>query len=270
MHAMPGPGPRKSLEFGRITRGSAALRGVHDTVSRTARQKILVVDDESDIRELLSYNLIREGFDVSPAADGEEALTKARGGPFDLVLLDLMMPGMQGMEVCRILRNDPKTKNVPIIMLTAKTDEVDKVLGLEMGADDYLTKPFSVRELIARIKAVLRRYAKTSADEEQIVVGELLINTDTYSVVKRNAPLSLSPTEFRLLLFLVERRGKIYNREQLLSSVWKDEANVEPRTVDVHISRIRTQIEDDPANPVYIKTRRGHGYYFEDNLPEGE
>jgi DNA-binding response OmpR family regulator len=173
------------------------------------------------------------------------------------------------MELCRILRNDQATKNMPVIMLTAKTDEVDRVLGLEMGADDYLTKPFSVRELIARIKAVLRRSAKTPASEEQIAVGDLVINTETYSVNKRDVKLTLSPTEFRLLMFLVERRGRIYNREQLLNAVWKDESYVEPRTVDVHISRIRMQIEDDPANPVYIKTRRGHGYYFEDNLPKG-
>jgi phosphate regulon transcriptional regulator PhoB len=239
-------------------------------VSRTERQKILVVDDEHDIIELLSYNLIREGFDVATAADGEEALKKIREDLFDLIVLDLMLPGIQGMELCRILRNDPKTKNVPIIMLTAKTDEVDKILGLEMGADDYLTKPFSVRELIARIKAVLRRSLHMPANAEQMTVGDLVINTETYSVTKRNVALNLSPTEFRLLMYLVERRGKIFNRDQLLNAVWKDEGYVEPRTVDVHISRIRTQIEDDPANPVYIKTRRGHGYYFEDNLPEGD
>jgi phosphate regulon transcriptional regulator PhoB len=239
-------------------------------VSKTDRQKVLVVDDEHDIIELLSYNLIREGFDVVTAADGEEALKKIRGEPFDLVLLDLMMPGIQGMELCRILRNDPKTKHVPIIMLTAKTDEVDKILGLEMGADDYLTKPFSVRELIARVKAVLRRSLHMPANERQIAVGDLVINTETYSVTKRKVTLNLSPTEFKLLMFLVERRGKIFNRDQLLNAVWKDEGYVEPRTVDVHISRIRTQIEDDPTNPLYIKTRRGHGYYFESNLPEAE
>jgi phosphate regulon transcriptional regulator PhoB len=241
----------------------------YGAVNMADKQKILVVDDEHDIIELLSYNLAREGFDVATAADGEEALKKIRGELFDLVVLDLMMPGIQGMELCRILRNDPKTRNVPVIMLTAKTYEVDRILGLEMGADDYLTKPFSVRELIARIKAVLRRSAKTSAAEEQITVGDLVINTETYSLTKKKTTLSLSPTEFKLLMFLVERRGKIYNREQLLNAVWKDESYVEPRTVDVHISRIRTQIEDDPANPVYIKTRRGHGYYFEDNLPAG-
>ncbi len=228
------------------------------------KQRILVVDDEHDILDLLSYNLAKEGFNVFTAADGEEGLKRIREGIFDLVVLDLMMPGIQGMELCRILRNDQKTKHIPIIMLTAKTDEVDRILGLEMGADDYITKPFSPREVVARIKAVLRRSSKKSSEEEHIAVGDLVINLETYSVTKRGMTLNLSPTEFKLLRFLVEKRGKIYNREQLLNAVWKDEGYVEPRTVDVHISRLRTQIEEDPANPAYIKTRRGHGYYFED------
>lgn len=239
-------------------------------MTRPDMQRILMVDDEQDIIELLSYNLSREGFEVATATDGEEALKKIMAKNFDLVILDLMMPGIQGMELCRILRNDPKTKYLPIIMLTAKTEEVDRILGLEMGADDYITKPFSPRELIARIKAVLRRSARALPEGKCITVGELTINTETYSVAKNNVSLNLSPTEFRLLLYLVERRGKIFNREHLLNAVWKDEGYVEPRTVDVHISRIRTQIEEDPANPVYIKTRRGHGYYFEDTLPDSD
>jgi phosphate regulon transcriptional regulator PhoB len=239
-------------------------------VSRPDAQKILAVDDEQDIIELLSYNLSRDGFEVTTATDGEEALKKVRAKSFDLVILDLMMPGIQGMELCRILKNDPKTKDLPIIMLTAKTDEVDRILGLEIGADDYLTKPFSPRELIARIKAVLRRSTRALPEGKYITAGKLTINTETYSVAKNNVPLDLSPTEFRLLLYLLERRGKIFNREHLLNAVWKDEGYVEPRTVDVHISRIRAQIEEDPANPVYIKTRRGHGYYFEDTLPDGD
>jgi len=238
-------------------------------MSRPDAQKILAVDDEQDIIELLSYNLSREGFEVTTAMDGEEALKKVMAKSFDLVILDLMMPGIQGMELCRILRNDPKTKDLPIIMLTAKTEEVDRILGLEMGADDYITKPFSPRELIARIKAVLRRAKRALPEGKYVTVGELTINTETYSVAKNNVPLNLSPTEFRLLLYLVERRGRIFNREHLLNAAWKDEGYVEPRTVDVHISRIRTQIEEDPANPVYLKTRRGHGYYFEDTLPDG-
>jgi len=239
-------------------------------VTKPDAQRILAVDDEQDIIELLSYNLSREGFEVTTASDGEEALKKIGEKSFDLIILDLMMPGVQGMELCRILRNDPKTKNIPIIMLTARTEEVDRILGLEMGADDYITKPFSPRELIARIKAVLRRTTRTVPEGKRIVAGALTINTETYSAAKNNVPLNLSPTEFRLLLYLVERRGRIFSREHLLNSVWKDEGYVEPRTVDVHISRIRTQIEKDPSNPVYIKTRRGHGYYFEEALSEGD
>jgi phosphate regulon transcriptional regulator PhoB len=239
-------------------------------MTRPDIQRILAVDDEPDIIELLSYNLSREGFEVTTATDGEEALKKIKAKSFDLVILDLMMPGIQGMELCRILRNDPRTKGLPIIMLTAKTEEVDRILGLEMGADDYITKPFSPRELIARIKAVLRRSTRALPEGKYITVGKLTINTETYSVAINNVPINLSPTEFRLLLYLVERRGKIFNREHLLNAVWKDEGYVEPRTVDVHISRIRTQIEEDPANPVYLKTRRGHGYYFEDTLPDSD
>ncbi len=232
--------------------------------------RILAVDDESDIVDLVSYNLRGEGFSVSTASDAEEALKKIRDEEFSLILLDLMLPGMQGMELCRKLRNVPKTRDVPIIMLTAKIEEVDRVLGLEMGADDYITKPFSVRELVARIKAVLRRFSKKPLNEERIAVGDLVISLETYSVIRKGVTLDLSPTEFKLLRFLVEKRGKIYNRVQLLNAVWKDDGYVEPRTVDVHISRIRTLIEDDPANPRYIRTRRGLGYYFEDNPPERE
>jgi phosphate regulon transcriptional regulator PhoB len=239
-------------------------------VTKSNAQRILIVDDEHDIIELLSYNLSKEGYNVTAAMDGEMALKQIKRKIFDLIILDLMLPGMQGMELCRILRNDPKTKNLPVIILTAKTEEVDRILGLELGADDYITKPFSPRELIARIKAVLRRSKRAKPEEKYITIGELTINTDTYSVSKKNVTLNLSPTEFKLLMYLVERRGKIYNREHLMNTIWKDEGDVDPRTVDVHISRIRAQIEDDPAKPIYIKTRRGRGYYIEDNSPESE
>ena len=232
-------------------------------------RKILAVDDEQDILELLSYNLSRDGFEVTTAADGEEALKIIRARNFDLVLLDLMLPGMTGMEICRIIRNGPETKHLPIIMLTAKTEEVDRILGLEMGADDYLTKPFSPRELVARVKAVLRRVTKEPAVERVLITGDLAINIETYSVTKNNLPLNLSSTEFRLLLYLVKKRGKVFSREHLLSAVWKDEAYVEPRTVDVHVSRIRNQIEDNPSVPLYIKTRRGLGYYFDGEVSGG-
>ncbi len=225
--------------------------------------KILIVDDESDLVELISYNLKKEGFEASSAFDGEQALNKVRKESFALVLLDLMLPGMPGMELCRIFRNDQKTKNLPIIMLTAKGEEIDRILGLEMGADDYITKPFSPRELVARVKAVLRRAATVLLEGNTIATGDLTINMETFTVSKKNIPLNLSSTEFRLLSYLVERKGKVFSREHLLNAAWKGDAFVEPRTVDVHISRIRTQIEDNPSNPVYIKTRRGIGYYFD-------
>jgi phosphate regulon transcriptional regulator PhoB len=224
---------------------------------------MLVVDDEPDIVELVAYNLRKEGFLVSSASDGEEALEKVRSGNFDFIILDLMLPGMPGMEICRVLRSDPKTKNLPIIMLTAKGEEVDRILGLEIGADDYLTKPFSPRELIARIRAVMRRTSGKTEDEKVMHIGDLTINKETYTVTRRDLPLSLSSTEFRLLLYLVERKGKVFSRDQLLDAVWKGEAFVEPRTVDVHVRRLRTQIEDDPTNPKYLKTKRGIGYYVD-------
>jgi phosphate regulon transcriptional regulator PhoB len=227
------------------------------------KKKILIVDDEPDIVELISYNLKKEGFPVVIAEDGEEALKKVREGPLDLIILDLMLPGIHGMELCRILRNNPRTAHVPIIMLTARGEESDKVRGLETGADDYMTKPFSPKELIARVKAVLRRSGERTTEDKTIRLGDLTIDTETFSVSKNGAPLNLSATEFKLLLYLVQRRGRVFNREQLLDAIWKEETFVESRTVDVHIRRLRTQIEDDPSNPRYLRTRRGIGYYVE-------
>jgi phosphate regulon transcriptional regulator PhoB len=226
-------------------------------------KNVLIVDDEPDLVELVSYNLKKEGFQVATAPDGGVALEKARKKNFDLIILDLMLPGIQGIELCRILRNDPKTERVPIIMLTAKGDEADRIRGLETGADDYMAKPFSPRELVARVKAVLRRSGEQATAGKAITLGDLVINTETFMVTKRNKPMELSATEFRLLLYLVQRRGRVFSRDQLLDAVWKGETFVEPRTVDVHIRRLRTQIEDDPSEPVYVKTRRGIGYYVE-------
>ncbi|MFA4829663.1 MAG: response regulator transcription factor [Thermodesulfovibrionales bacterium] len=229
-------------------------------------KKILIVDDEPDLAELVSYNLKKEGFEVSSASDGEEALKKIRKGNFNLVILDLMLPGIQGMELCRILRNDPKTKHLAIIMLTAKGEDVDKILGLEMGADDYIAKPFSPRELVARVKAVLRRSGEKTVEESVIRIADLAINRETFAALKKNMPLNLSATEFKLLLYFAERKGRVFSRDQLLDAVWKGEAFVEPRTVDVHIRRLRAQIEDDPSNPLYIKTKRGIGYYMDADI----
>ncbi len=225
-------------------------------------KRILVVDDEADLVELVSYNLKKEGFSVDSASDGEAALAKIRKGGYGLVVLDLMLPGIQGIELCRILRNDPKTGSLPIIMLTAKGEEVDRILGLEMGADDYITKPFRPRELVARVKAVLRRSTEKPAAGKLLKTGELEIDPEKYTVSVKGKPVKLSATEFKLLLFLAERKGKVFSRDQLLDAVWRDEAFVEPRTVDVHIRRLRANIEADPAHPKYIKTMRGIGYLF--------
>lgn len=227
------------------------------------RRSILVVDDEPDIRALVEYNLKKEGFTVRTAADGETALSMVRTEGADLVILDLMLPGLSGWEVCRILRQDGRTRNLPVIMLTARGEEQDRVRGLELGSDDYLVKPFSPRELIARVKAVLRRSERASPPDRVLRIRDLSINRDTFEVRKKGRPVDLSATEFRLLLYLAERAGRIFSREQLLDALWKDEAFVEPRTVDVHVRRLRMQIEKDPAEPEYLKTRRGVGYYVD-------
>jgi phosphate regulon transcriptional regulator PhoB len=227
---------------------------------------ILVVDDEKDILELVSYNLQKEGFHIETSQNGEDALDKIRSDRFDLLILDLMLPGIQGMELCKVLKSDNQTASIPIIMLTAKSEEFDKVLGLEMGADDYITKPFSPRELVARVNAVLRRTGEKPPEDILIKIGDLEINTSTYQIKKKGRMITLSATEFKLLLYLVQKKGRVFNRDMLLDAVWKDEAFVEPRTVDVHIRRLRSQIEDDPSNPLYIKTRRGLGYYVDGEL----
>jgi phosphate regulon transcriptional regulator PhoB len=225
---------------------------------------ILIIEDEADLVELIAYNLKKEGFTVDSTSDGEAALGKIRKGHYDLLILDLMLPGIQGIELCRIVRNDPKTTGLPIIMLTAKGEEIDRILGLEMGADDYMAKPFSPRELVARVKAVLRRASEKPVTEKILKIGDLEIDRERYIVSVRGTPVKLSATEFKLLLFLAERRGRVFSRNQLLDAIWRDEAFVEPRTVDVHIRRLRAQIERNPANPKYIKTMRGIGYVFDE------
>ena len=228
-----------------------------------ASKHILVVDDEADLIELVAYNLKKEGFSVDSARDGETAFGLLKKNKYDLVILDLMLPRLQGMELCRIIRNNPELSSLPVIMLTARSGEIDKILGLEMGADDYLTKPFSPRELVARIKAILRRLEKKPDKTKRLSVGDLEIDTESYKASLNGKPIDLSATEFKLLLFLAERSGKVFSRENLLDAVWRNEAFVEPRTVDVHIRRLRMQIEKDPANPKYIKTMRGIGYFFD-------
>jgi phosphate regulon transcriptional regulator PhoB len=230
------------------------------------KAKILAIDDEKDILELVSYNLRKQGFDVVSSLNGEEAMKLIKKAHYDMVILDLMLPGIQGMEFCKMLKHSDKTAGIPFIMLTAKSEEMDKVLGLEIGADDYITKPFSPREFVARVKAVLRRTGEKLSVEKIIEIGDLVINTRTYEVTKKGRSIKLSATEFRLLLYLVERKGRVFSRDMLLDAVWKDEAFVEPRTVDVHIRRLRSQIEDEPSSPTCVKTRRGIGYYVDGEL----
>lgn len=225
-------------------------------------EKILVIEDEKEIADLIVYTLKREGFDVSVAYNGEDALKKLWENTYDLLVLDLMLPQIQGIEICKIVRSNPKMQNVGIIIVTAKGDEFDKVVGLEMGADDYLTKPFSPRELVARIKAILRR-TKTSGEDKIIKIRDMIIDKEKYLITVRDKQIKLSATEFKLLLYLAERPNKIFNRDHLLDAVWGQDIYVDSRTVDVHIRRLRLKIEKDPDNPEYIKTMRGVGYYIE-------
>jgi len=227
---------------------------------------ILIVDDEKDIVDLVAYNVEKEGYKVFKAYDGEGALRAARSEKPDLIVLDLMLPGIQGLEVCKRIRRNPETAGIPIIMLTARGEEFDKVVGLESGADDYITKPFSVKELLARVKAVLRRADARQASEKAEIFEfkGLCIDLKSYEVTVGGKNVSLSRTEFNLLRFLSRNPGRVYSREQILDQVWRDESFVEPRTVDVHVRRLRAQIEPDESSPIYIVTVRGVGYKFMD------
>ncbi len=232
---------------------------------------ILVVDDEKPIADILQFNLIKEGYTVICAYDGEEALARVEEQQPDLMLLDIMLPKRDGMEVCREIR---KKYDFPIIMLTAKGSEIDKVLGLEMGADDYVTKPFSTRELIARVKANMRRLnVSAQADEpveesNNITVGSLVIQPDAYLVLKRGDTIELTHREFELLHYLAKHIGQVMTREHLLQTVWGYDYFGDVRTVDVTIRRLREKIEDNPSHPTWIVTRRGVGYYLRN--PEQE
>jgi phosphate regulon transcriptional regulator PhoB len=236
-------------------------------VSDTAKKKILVVEDEPDIRELVRYNLEQAGFRVAEAEDGETALHKVRTEQPALVILDLMLPEGDGLEICRILRGERATASLPIVMLTAKAAEVDRILGLEFGADDYVTKPFSPRELVARVRAVLRR-SETAEPERAAAVyerGRLKIDFDSHETWLDAKPLELSLREFELLKFFVRNPNRVYDRLTILDLVWGNDTYVEPRTVDVHVRRLRLLVERDPANPELIHTVRGVGYKFNEN-----
>ena len=226
--------------------------------------KILIVDDEQDIVELLSYNLGKEGFSTIKAYDGEAALGLVRSGKPDLMILDLMLPKMNGLDVCKAIRRNPETANLPIIMLTAKGEEIDKIIGLEIGADDYITKPFSVKELIARVRSILRRMqdVEKKTGNEEFEYKDMKINYASCLVKISGKQVTLSPTELKLLFFLSRNRGRVYSRNQILDHVWGDDTFITDRAVYVHIRRLRSQIEKDMENPNYILTVRGFGYKF--------
>ncbi|WP_342715939.1 two-component system response regulator PhoP [Bacillus paramycoides] len=235
--------------------------------------RILVVDDEEFILTLIEFNLQQAGFEVITAMDGEMALQKATTERPDLIILDLMLPKMDGMEVCKELRL--QRVMTPILMLTAKDDEFDKVLGLELGADDYMTKPFSPREVVARVKAILRRtklqqeeQVTESSDEESITIAELKILPEFYEAYFQERKLELTPKEFELLVYLAKNKSRVLTRDQLLSAVWNYDFAGDTRIVDVHISHLRDKIEQNTKKPVYIKTIRGLGYKLEE--PKGD
>ena len=227
-----------------------------------AREQILVVDDEEDLLELIGYNLTKEGYRVTCASSGEEAMQKARAELPGLIVLDLLLPTVDGLEVCRLLKSDPKTLHIPIVMLTAKGEEIDVVTGLEVGADDYVTKPFSPRVLLARIKAVLRRKAKEQTDEATTLkIGDLVIDPVRHEVLVENKVVLLTFTEFKLLHVLAQRRGRAFTRIQIVDAVMGEDYPVTERSVDVHVASLRKKL--GPMGP-YIETVRGVGYRFKE------
>ncbi len=235
-------------------------------------EKILIVEDEPSLQETLAYNLRKQGYEVETVGDGNAAIEAARTRPPDLILLDIMLPGLDGFEVCKILR---KEMNVPVLMLTARDDEIDRVVGLEVGADDYLTKPFSMRELIARVKAHLRRTkiirdemeklkaAEVESSHQLLTFGDLTIDLTRHEVLLRGQVVPLKPQEYALLVFFAEHKGQMLSREFILERVWGWDYIGDSRTVDVHVRWLRQKIEDNPSEPRRIVTVRGGGYRFE-------
>lgn len=227
-----------------------------------AKSKVLIVEDDRTLLGVLQYNLTREGYTVSTATDGIEALDAAHSGKPDLIILDIMLPKMSGLEVCRILRKDTP---VPILMLTARSDEADKVAGLDLGADDYMTKPFSVKELLARARAMLRRAEMHTSGihGEVLQTGDIQVDEARHTALKGGSALALTPREFDLLAFLARNKGLVFSREQLLEKLWGYDFTGDTRTVDVHIRWLREKIEDDPGKPSRLVTVRGIGYKME-------
>ncbi len=234
-----------------------------------SKQVIFVVEDEIHIQQLIKYNLEANGFKVNVFDNGEDLLAYSSENIPDLFILDIMLPGIDGLEVCRNLKQNSNTKTIPIIMLTAKSEEFDKVLGLELGADDYITKPFSVRELVARVKALFRRVNTTTEPKIEVLShGEITIDCTRREVYKGSKQLEMPLKEFELLKMLILNKGKVLSREHLLDKIWGFDYYGETRTVDVHIRYLRQKIEDNDENPTYIETVRGIGYRFTDKNPD--
>lgn len=225
------------------------------------KPRILVVDDEPDVLELISFNLKAAGYDVVSAADGRQALARAKGGHVQLIILDLMIPEMDGLEVCKNLRRDPETASIPILILTAKATEVDRVLGLELGADDYVTKPFSPRELVLRVKRLLRPLDAGGGKPPLMSGKDLTVDIARHEVRIKGKPVELTATEFKLLTLLMERRGRVQSRDQLLRDVWEYDSLIDTRTVDTHVRRLREKLGSAAK---YLDTVRGIGYRFVD------
>ena len=232
-----------------------------DIISRVT-QRIVMIEDERDIVELVKYNFRKEGFELESFNRGKEGLEHLRRSQPDLVLIDILLPDLDGFEICKRLRTDERLKSVPVIFLTAKGEEIDRVLGLEIGADDYVVKPFSPRELVARVKAVLRRQERAIEKPEVVEVGDLVLDSRTQEVRVRGRVVDLSTLEFKLLHFLASNPRRIFSRDRLLDAVWGRDRFVTPRTVDVHIRRLREKIESQANKPQYLQTVRGSGYRF--------
>ena len=227
------------------------------------QSRILIIEDDKDIVELVRYNLEKDTFHVMACGDGVSGLAQIRKSSPDLLILDLMLPKISGLEICKEIRRDEKLNRLPILMLTARGEEADRVVGLELGADDYVTKPFSPRELVARVKALLRRVHPAGEEAKPLEVGSLRVDPVSYRAQREGKTLPLSTLEFRLLYYLASRPNRVFSRDQLLDAVWGDNRFVTPRSVDVYVRRLREKMEKNPEKPEYLKTVRGAGYIFE-------
>jgi phosphate regulon transcriptional regulator PhoB len=262
----PGAAWEARSKFGIINTPSAApgkAPARRCTQTEPHLSRVLIIEDDRDIVELVRYNLEKEGFQVAATGDGMTGLAQLQKSPPDLLLLDLMLPKLSGLEICKAVRRNESLNRLPILILSARGEEADRVIGLELGADDYVTKPFSPRELMARVKALLRRVQPADGQEKPIEAGPLRIDPSSYSVTREGQPLSLSTLEFRLLFYMASRPNRVFSRDHLLDAVWGTGRFVTPRSVDVYIRRLREKIESDPESPAHLKTIRGAGYLFE-------